>query len=616
MNGLNYLKDFLKNAPTASGVYRFVDEKDEIIYIGKARNLKNRLSNYALVDKLTNRMARAVYLINKIETTETRTEAEALLLEASLIRQHKPRYNILLKDDKSFPYIEIDEGHDFPRIKKHRGKKKKNATYYGPFPSSMAVKQAINSIQKVFQVRPCKDSFFKNRTRPCLEYDIKKCTAPCVNYVSKEEYSKQIDDVKKFLSGKNFEIQKQLTTKMEEAAEKMEYEIAASFRNRIRALAAIQAKQSIAVQSLSDADVIAIYQIPPRTCIEIFFVRAGQSVSHIEYFPKRTEDMTVEEILEMFIGHFYQNNPPPKEIILSHEIANKEILEEALYNLAQTKISISTPQRGDKRDIIERALNNAKSAIEKILQEDEVIKNTLQNLAEKFAIKTEIKRVEIFDNSHIFGTNSIGAMVVAGFDEEGKWGFLKKHYRKFNVAAAKTSNRPLTGGDDYFMMEQVLRRRYSRLKDEGGDYPDLILIDGGKGQLSSAEKVFAELGLLDTLKFVCIAKGEDRNAGREDFYLPNQSPFKFPEKDELLYFLQKLRDEAHRFAIEGHRKKREKSALKTALDEIPNIGTGRKRALLNHFGSARAVSEASIPELRKVEGISEQLAKKIHDWFA
>ena len=585
-------------------------EGGRILYIGKAKNLKNRVSNYTIITQLPYRLARMVGQVTQVEYIITQSEVEALLLEARMIKEHKPPYNILLKDDKSFPYICIDETHDFPRIYKYRGAKKKNASYFGPYPSALTVKEAIAAIQKAFLLRPCKDSYFKNRSRPCIEYDIKRCSAPCVEYVSKVDYKKLVTQGKDFLSGKSDEIKLSLQAEMQKASDEMEYEKAATFRNRIATLVKIQSKQHIHTK-LEDADVIAIYNSTGKVCIQVFFVRGGKVLGNAEYFPRHTEEISNAEILQFFLISFYQEKPMPKNIILSEETAESEDTVAALRELSGINVEISVPkQHGEKLKLVEMALNNANQSIERKVAEEESSGVILKKIQKLFNIKEEIRRIEVFDNSHIFGANAIGAMIVAGFDEENKWVFLKKYYRKFNVDAGGKK----TGGDDFYMMHQVLTRRYKRMMEENEKFPELILIDGGKGQQSVAFEVFRELGILDKVNFVCIAKGEDRNSGREDFYLQDERVFKLPVNDSALFFLQNLRDEAHRFAITGHRAKRKKSLTTSVLDEIPDIGKVRKKALLNYFGSARNVEDATIEDLCRVEGISKTLAEQIYNF--
>lgn len=611
MQGVEIINNYSKNAVTQPGVYRMISAEDKILYIGKAKNLKNRIEQYINITQLSNRIARMVHKVARVEITITRTETEALLLEARLIKEHKPPYNILLRDDKSFPYIALDETHEFPRIYKHRGKKQKGVSYFGPYPHAQSVNIAISTLQRMFLLRPCSDSFFKNRQKPCMEYQIKRCSGPCVNYISKEDYALLVKQSKDFLSGKTQEIKSSLQQKMEEASLEMRYEQAATYRNRIAALSAIQSKQSIYFKNIDDADVIALAKKNEAVCIQVFFVRGGNILGNTEYFPANTEDLNEAEILEFFITTFYENKPLGKDIIISHDLPNKNLVEEALLEASGKKIQIISPQKGEKYDLLKMALENAFNSIDRKIIEEEKSGNILKEIRNIFNITREIRRIEVFDNSHIFGESAIGAMIVAGFDEENKWGLLKKYYRKFNVDAGTKK----TGGDDFDMMRQVMRRRYGRIKNEGANFPELILLDGGAGQLSVALEVFKELGIENEFNVIAIAKGPDRNAGNEDFYQPGKAPFKLPKNSPLLYFLQNLRDEVHRFAITGHRSKKIKSLIKSKLDEIPDIGPTRKKALLSHFGSVALIESASLEELMKVEGINRKTAEKIYNFF-
>lgn len=596
---------------TQPGVYRMISAEDKILYIGKAKNLRNRLDQYTDMKRLISRLQRMVFQVARVEITTTRTETEALLLEARLIKENKPPYNIMLRDDKSFPYIAFDENHEFPRIYKHRGKKVKGVSYFGPYPSAQSVNIAISTLQRAFLLRPCADSYFKNRDKPCMEYQIKRCSAPCVNLIAQQDYEQLLKQAKDFLNGRTQEIKKSLQEKMEAASNEMNYEQAAIYRNRISALATVQSKQSVHFNNIEDADVIAIAMQREKVCIQIFFVRGGNILGNTEYFPSNTEGMNESEILEFFITTFYENKPLGKDIIISHDIYNKEMLENALFELSGKKTTIVCPQKGEKRQIVEMALENARGSIERKIIEEERAGDIIMKLKEIFGISREIKRIEVFDNSHIFGESAIGAMVVAGYDEENKWGLLKKHYRRFNVEAGEKK----TGGDDFDMMRQVMRRRYGRIKNEGTAFPELVLLDGGLGQLSVAMEVFKELGVENEFDVIAIAKGPDRNAGNEDFYQPGKQPFKLEKNDPVLYFLQNLRDEVHRFAITGHRSKRSKNLIRSKLDEIPDIGPTRKKALLNHFGAVSLIENASLEELCKVEGINRATAEKIYNFF-
>ncbi len=611
MIGVDIIKSAVVDMVSSPGVYRMVSAEGRILYIGKAKNLRNRLEQYTDMNRLVHRIQRMVFHVAKVETTTTRTETEALLLEARLIKEHKPPYNILLRDDKSFPYIAIDERHEFPRIYKHRGKKKKGVSYFGPYPSAGSVNMAISTLQRAFQIRPCADSYFKNRERPCMEYQIKRCSAPCVNIISEADYNNSVASAKDFLQGKTQDVKKNLQEKMEAASAAMEYEKAADYRNRISALATVQSKQGIYFNNINEADVIAVASYNNKVCIQVFFVRGGNVLGNTEYFPGNTDGETESDILEFFIMNFYENKPLGKDIIISHDIYNKELIEAALLESSGKKVEIIFPQKGEKRQLVEMALENARNSIERKFAEEERSGNIIKNLKEIFGITRDIKRIEVFDNSHIFGESAIGAMVVAGFDEENKWGFLKKHYRRFNVDAGVKK----TGGDDFDMMRQVMRRRYGRIKNEGTTFPELVLLDGGLGQLSVAMEIFKELGVENEFDVVAIAKGPDRNAGNEDFYQPNKPPFKLLKNDPVLYFLQNMRDEVHRFAITGHRSKRSKNLIRSKLDEIPDIGPTRKKALLNHFGAVSLIENASLEELCKVEGINRTTAEKVYNFF-
>ncbi len=601
---IEIIHKFLESAPENAGVYRMFDDKGHALYVGKAKNLRKRIANYTDIKRNVPRIQRMIIATYSMELTSTRTEAEALLLEANLIKKLKPRYNILLRDDKSFPYIAISDRHKFPRIMKHRGSRKQGFSYYGPYASAGGVNSAISTLQKAFLLRPCTDSVFSSRNRPCMEYQIKRCSAPCVEKISDEEYIELVSQTKKFLTGKSSDVQKSLIKEMEEASDNLEYEKATIYRDRIRALSHIQAKQNISSKTIIDGDIVALTSNGNKVCIQIFFIRNGEMLGNKPYFPSQTEGYNINEIMEAFLANFYQNNTPPPTIISSHDIFGKIVLEEALSELANRKVTITIPLKGEKRELVEMAIENAKEALSRKVKEQSTEKELLKKTAEIFDIEDEIKRIEIFDNSHIFGKNAVGGMVVAG--EEG---FMKESYRKFNVDSGAKN----TGGDDYYMMRQVLTRRYGRLKKEDATFPDLILIDGGAGHLTIAKEVFKELEI--SIPFVCIAKGEDRNAGREDFYMEERETFTLPPDDPVMYYLQRLRDEAHRFAIGVHRKKRAADQTKSVLDEISGIGAARKRALLNHFGSATAIAEATLQELEKINGINKKTAKVIFDYM-
>ncbi len=601
-NGVEVIRENLKTMPEQPGVYQMFDAKNNVLYVGKAKNLKKRLISYTHVNKLVYRISQMVMNTAKLEIIATKTEAEALILEANLIKEHKPKYNILLKDDKSFPYIMIDKEHDFPRISKHRGAKKKEAIYFGPFADTASVNQAISTLQKVFLLRPCSDNILKNALRPCMEYQIKRCSAPCVKKISKEEYAELVAQVENFLQGKDDQVKHYLTQQMLETSKAMDYEKAALYRDRIQALSIIHSQQHSNIKTFLDADILAVCQQENNSVVQIMFVRGGQILGSKAYFPTQTEGHSVADILEAFMVRFYQSNTPPPDIIISEDIYAKRLLEEILSENSDRKIKITFPKKGEKRTIIETVLENAKTSLRRNIQQATNERDLMEKLAKKFEIGSTIKRIDIFDNSHIFGKSAVGAMVVATQD-----GFDKHAYRKFNV----DSGSKVTGGDDFYMMEQVLKRRYSKM--EEGNRPDVIIIDGGAGHLTVAKQVLEDLGI--DIPLLCIAKGPDRNAGREDYYLVGQEPFKLPKDDEVGYYLQRLRDEAHRFAISTHRAKRSKDTIKSELDTIPGIGASRKKALLHHFGSVKAIASSPEKELLKVEGVSKSIAKIIYNYF-
>lgn len=607
-SGVQYLKEALKQISSAPGVYRMLDENNTILYIGKAKNLNKRVTNYTQPERLSYRIKQMVSKVERVETTETQTEAEALLLEANLIKKHLPRYNILLKDDKSFPYIVLTKDHNFPRIMKHRGEKKIKGDYYGPFPSAGSVNTAITDLQKAFLVRPCSDSFFKQRTRPCMEYQIKRCSAPCVDKISKQDYAELVAQAKDFLSGKTRDVQEQLQAKMLQASDAMEYEKAAAFRNRIQALNQVQAKQSISESSVKNADIIGLHQESGQCCIQVFFYRNGQCYGNQGYFPVIDKESTADDILAAFIMQYYQNHLPPPQVIISHTLEEKKAIEAALSSLVEYNVTIHSVQKGKKRTLIEAAISNANTALRQKLLQKEKQRKIFKELGTLFNLPRAIQRIEVYDNSHIMGKFDTGAMIVADRD-----GFLKKAYRRFNIKEEAAGT-----GDDYAMMHQVMTRRFKRLLQDAPDYqkniwPDLVLIDGGVGQMSVVLKALTALGLEKKIPFVCISKGVDRNAGKEQFHMPEKGTFTIPFDSAVMYYLQRLRDEAHNYAIGTHRKKRQKSIHKSLLDEIPGIGAKRKKELLQHFGSAKAVLSASIDDLCKVPGISRSLATTIYE---
>ncbi len=610
-NGISAVQERLSSMPELPGVYRMIDAGGEVLYVGKAKNLVKRLTNYTQAARLEYRIQNMVANIASLEVITTASEAEALLLEANLIKKYEPKYNILLKDDKSYPYILLTKDETgFPRIVKHRGQKTEKGKYYGPFPSAGAVNKAIADLQKAFLIRPCSDSFFDARKRPCMEYQIKRCSAPCVNKISKEDYAALTKQATDFLEGRSREVQEQLVGLMEKESAAMNYEKAASYRDRIKALNQIQAKQNIHMDSVKDADVIGIYQESGQCCIQVFFFRSGNNLGNSPFYPKHTEGASAAEVLSSFLVQFYTNNPPPAEIIISQAIDGKNTIEEALFSLSGHKVKITVPKAGGRLKLIQEAVKNAEGSIRQKILGKAKQEMLLTEVAKLFDLPAKPKRIEVYDNSHIMGKYEIGAMIVAG--EEG---FNKKAYRRFNIKGDAFEK-----GDDYAMLEQVLLRRFSRLKQEhptrqDNIWPDLLLIDGGAGHMSTALRVLTQLGLENDIKFACIAKGPDRNAGREQFFMPGREPFQLPHESPVLYYLQILRDEAHRFAIGSHRNKRAKSVTKSLLDEIPNIGGKRKKLLLNHFGSVDDIKNASIDELMKVEGINRKTAEVIYGFL-
>ncbi|WP_156851661.1 excinuclease ABC subunit UvrC [Bartonella refiksaydamii] len=616
------IQEFVKHLPHKPGVYRMVDENGDILYVGKARNLKKRVANYAREQGHNNRITRMIRATYHMEFVVTRTETEALLLEANLIKRLHPRFNVLLRDDKSFPYIIITDDHRAPALYKHRGARTRKADYFGPFASSGAVTQTINVLQRAFLLRTCTDSVFENRTRPCLLYQIKRCSAPCTHEINDNDYKELVRGAKAFLSGKSQYVKNYMVQAMYKAAENLDFEQAATYRDRLSALSHIQSHQGINPQTIKEADVFAIAQRGGVTCIQVFFFRMGQNWGNRAYFPKADPSFSSGEILASFLSQFYDDNSLPKLILLSESIEEKALFAEAFSLKANRKIFLSLPKQGERKTLVNHAYINAHEALGRKLAETATHKKLLQGLAEIFQLPHTPCRVEVYDNSHIMGTNAVGAMIVAG-----QMGFVKNQYRKFNIRSTD-----ITPGDDFAMMKEVIKRRFSRLikehdfpnrsnniKNQNDEpfplWPDLILIDGGEGQINSVHTILSELKLDNFITVIGIAKGADRNAGRERFFIKGKMPFTLPPRDPILYFLQRLRDEAHRFAIGTHRAKRKKSVFKNPLDEIENIGPTRKRALLHHFGSAKAVASASLEDLIKVTGISIMIAQKIHNHF-
>ncbi len=623
LSGPDVISNYLKNLPSSPGVYRMLDSAGEVIYVGKARSLKARVSNYARLQGHTNRIARMITSTVSMEFVTVATEAEALLLEANLIKRFKPRFNVLMRDDKSFPYILISRDHDAPQVMKHRGARQRKGDYFGPFASAGAVTRAISMLQRAFLLRTCSDSFYENRTRPCLLHQIKRCSAPCTGEIALDDYRKLADDAVRFLKGESQTVRAMYQRLMEDASEKLEFEAAAKYRNRLWALAHVTADQTINPEGVEEADVFAAHQDGGQTCVQVFFFRTGQNWGNRAYYPKADRSLPVEDVLDSFIAQFYDDKPVPRLILLSHDIPSRDLLAEALSIKAERKVEIRVPARGTKSALVDHALSNAREALGRKLAESSSQARLLEGLAERFSLAEVPRRIEVYDNSHISGTNAVGVMVVAGPD-----GFVKGQYRKFNIKSAD-----LTPGDDYAMMREVLTRRFKRLANavpeasaspgdgEGevgssiGDRPDLVLIDGGLGQLSIARDVLAGLGIED-VALIGVAKGPDRDAGREHFHIPGRDrPMMLEAKDPVLYFVQRLRDEAHRFAIGTHRAKRSKALGANPLDEIGGIGPTRRRALMNHFGSAKAVSRAGVEDLKAVEGISSEIAQKIYYFF-
>jgi excinuclease ABC subunit C len=615
--GTKLIARFLKTLPPSPGVYRMIDADGELLYVGKARNLRKRVQSYTRLSGHSHRTARMISATAEMEVITTETETEALLLEANLIKRLQPRYNVFMRDDKSFPYIVIARDHDAPQILKHRGARKRKGDYFGPFASAGAVNQTINTLQRAFLLRSCTDSYYTNRTRPCLLHQIKRCSAPCTGEISIEDYNRLVDDASAFLKGKSNPVIRQLNALMEKASKQLEFELAASYRDRLAALSHVQSHQGVNPHTLKEADLFAAYSEAGQTCIQVFVFRTGQNWGNRAYFPRADKSVLTQDVLDAFIAQFYDDKPSPRAILLSHEIAGRKLLAEALSVRAGRKVSVSVPLRGEKKELMDQALINAREALGRRLAESASQRNLLEGVAQAFDLEEPPQRIEIYDNSHIQGSNPVGAMVVA--DGEG---FAKNHYRKFNI---KTQD--LTPGDDYAMMREVLMRRFSRLlKETGSDkptgrgqdetplWPDLVVIDGGAGQLSAAHDVLDELGV-SALRVVAIAKGPDRNAGRERFRIRGRPSFLFEPRDPVLYYVQRLRDEAHRFAIGSHRARRKRAISISPLDEVPGIGPARKRALLQHFGSAKAVGRAGLTDLQSVEGISAQMAQAVYDYF-
>jgi excinuclease ABC subunit C len=613
--GVAVIEAALATMPLSPGVYRMLDAKGEALYVGKARSLKKRVTAYTQAARLPERLRRMVSETVAMEIVTTHTEAEALLLEANLIKRLKPRFNIVLRDDKSYPWLMLTEDHDFPQIAKHRGARTRRGSYWGPFASAWAVNQTVTALQRVFLLRSCADTVFANRSRPCLLHQIRRCSAPCVGRISQAGYAALVAQARAFLSGRQSAVQQELATEMEAAAELLEFERAAAIRDRIRALTHVQGTDVINPASLTDADVIAAWQIAGQSCVQVFFIRGGRNNGNRAFFPVHTKGEEVPEVLAAFIGQFYDDKPPPALLLLNQEVPEQALIAEALRLKAETfggrgRVDIAVPRRGEKHAVVAHAELNAREALERRLAETAGQAKLLDGVAELFGLPGRPERIEVYDNSHIMGANPYGVMIVAGPE-----GFVKSAYRKFGIRG------PVAPGDDFAMLREVLERRFGRALRENKDpqapppgWPDLVLVDGGAGQLSAARAVLTGLGAQD-VRLVGIAKGPDRDAGREWFHTDGRAAFQLPPRDPVLYFLQRLRDEAHRFAISTHRAGRSKTLVTSELDEIPGIGPGRKRALLNHFGSARGVGQAGLHDLEAAPGISRQIARLVYAHF-
>ena len=604
----------VRHAPTSPGVYRMMNAANDVLYVGKAKNVRRRLSSYARPTGQVMRIARMIAATCTVEIVSTGTETEALLLEANLIKQLRPRFNVQLRDDKSFPYILITGDHWAPQILKHRGAQSRPGRYFGPFASAGAVGRTITALQRAFLVRSCTDSFFESRTRPCLLYQIKRCSGPCTGEIDFPGYTVLVREATDFLSGRSRAVKEDLARAMEQASRDLAFERAALYRDRLAALSAIQSQQGINPRTVEEADVFAIHQEGGYSCVEVFFFRTGQNWGNRAYFPRAEKSFTPEEVLGAFLAQFYDDKPPPKLILLSHQIEESELLADALSIKAGHKVAVFVPRRGEKKELVAHALTNAREALGRKLADTATQSRLLQGLAAALGLPHSPRRIEVYDNSHIQGTNAVGAMIVAGPE-----GFLKNQYRKFNIRSES-----LTPGDDYAMMREVLERRFKRLlmqqaaedpeKETEPQRPDLVIIDGGLGQLNAARGIFDALGLRE-ISLMAVAKGPDRDAGRETLFLPDRPAIKLEPRDPVLYFIQRLRDEAHRFVIGSHRKLRKKDIREAGLQEVPGIGPARKRALLHHFGTLKEIERASVADLGKVPGISAESARRIFDFF-
>ena len=610
LTGHEVIQGYLKTLDGSPGVYRMLNAASEVLYVGKARNLKARVSNYARPSGHSGRIARMIFETVSMMFLTTRTETEALLLEQNLIKQLKPRYNVLLRDDKSFPNILISTEHNFPQLKKHRGKRSEKGSYFGPFASAGAVNRTLNQLQKVFLLRNCTDAMFESRTRPCLQYQIKRCAAPCTGRIDGPGYATLVADAERFLQGKTTTVQANLAAEMTTASLAMEFERAAALRDRIKALTQVQSSQGINPASVPEADVVALHLEGGQACVQVFFIRANQSWGNRDFYPRTGSGADEAEILEAFLAQFYDDKEPPRLILLSHQVENPDLVTQLLSDRAGRRVEVAVPQRGEKAELVENAVRNARESLARKMAENTTQNKLLAGLAEAFDLDAPPKRIEVYDNSHIQGTNAVGGMIVAGVD-----GYLKSQYRKFNIKSDAGAN-----SDDFGMMKEVLTRRFERLIKEdpartSDAWPDLLLIDGGAGQVSVVASIMAEMGV-DDIAMIGVAKGVDRNAGKEEFYRVGQPVFALGMNDPVLYFVQRLRDEAHRWAIGAHRAKRAKAVSLTPLDDIPGVGATRKRALLAHFGSAKAVARAGLSDLTAVPGISAAMAKVVADYFS
>jgi len=609
LHGHEAIQAYVKTLDSSPGVYRMLNAKGEVLYVGKARNLRARVSNYTRPNGLSARILKMIWETTTMMFLTTRTETEALLLEQNLIKQLKPRYNVLLRDDKSFPNILIAKDHAFPQIKKHRGKKSEKGSYFGPFASAGAVTRTLNQLQKVFLLRNCTDSMFEGRTRPCLQYQIKRCSAPCVAKITPEAYGTLVGDAERFLQGKTTAVQANLATEMSKASEAMEFERAAALRDRIKALTQVQSAQAINPQGVAEADVIALYLNEGQACVQVFFIRANQSWGNRDFYPKTGAGAEAAEIMEAFLAQFYDDKDPPRLILLSHPVENEDLVVQMLSDRAGRKVELAIPLRGEKVELVENATRNARESLARRMSETSTHNKLLEGLAEAFDLDAPPKRIEVYDNAHIQGSNAVGGMIVVGPE-----GYLKSQYRKFNIKSAAGAN-----SDDFGMMKEVLTRRFERLLKEDPErktdsWPDLLLIDGGQGQVSAVSSIMADLSVED-VAIIGIAKGVDRDAGKEEFHRYGQRPMALRMNDPVLYFVQRLRDEAHRWANGAHVAKRAKAVSITPLDDIPGVGATRKKALLAHFGSAKAVARAALPDLTAVPGISVAMAETVYNFF-